>query len=84
MNQDTLTQIQPLKHAPFTEAWQAVLGQLRGEMSRAMFETWVQPLQPLSYREKVFTIGAYNPYARGLGGNPPEGSGDATVGGHPQ
>ncbi|MEA4907631.1 MAG: DnaA N-terminal domain-containing protein [Anaerolineaceae bacterium] len=46
------------------EAWKLVLGQLRAEMSRAMFETWVQPLRPLGYDRKVFTIGAYNPYAR--------------------
>jgi hypothetical protein len=41
-----------------------VLGQLRMEMSRAQFETWVQPLRPLGYQERVFTIGAFNPYAR--------------------
>lgn len=48
----------------FREAWQMVLGQLQSEMSRALFQTWVEPLQPISYREKVFTIGAFNPYAR--------------------
>lgn len=48
----------------FKEAWQLVLGQLQGEMSRSMFETWVVPLRPLGYADKVFTLGAYNPYAR--------------------
>jgi hypothetical protein len=59
-----LDQTRSTKSADFNEAWQMVLGQLRSEMSRAMYETWVQPLQPISYREKVFTVGAYNPYAR--------------------
>ena len=48
----------------FKEAWQLVLGQLQAEMSRSMFETWVMPLRPLGYADKVFTLGAYNPYAR--------------------
>jgi hypothetical protein len=64
MQETTITQTRLPKPAAFTEAWQIVLGQLRDEMSRAMFETWVQPLQAVSYREKVFTLGAYNPYAR--------------------
>jgi hypothetical protein len=34
------------------------------EMARAQFETWVQPLRPLGYQERVFTISAFNPYAR--------------------
>jgi hypothetical protein len=46
------------------EAWQMVLGRLRPEMSKALFETWVEPLRPLSYREGVVTIGAANPYGR--------------------
>jgi hypothetical protein len=46
------------------EAWQIVLGRLRPEMSKALFETWVEPLRPLSYREGVVTIGAVNPYGR--------------------
>ena len=41
-----------------------VLGRLRPEMSKALFETWVEPLRPLSYREGVVTIGATNPYGR--------------------
>lgn len=41
-----------------------VLGSLRTEMSRALFETWVQPLRPVSYQNHVFTVGAYNPYGK--------------------
>ena len=41
-----------------------VLGSLRAEMSRALFETWVQPLRPISYKNHVFTVGAYNTYGK--------------------
>jgi hypothetical protein len=46
------------------DAWQMVLSQLRSEMSRALFETWVEPLRVLGYRDRVFQLGASNPYAR--------------------
>lgn len=46
------------------DAWQMVLSQLRSEMSRALFETWVEPLRALGYRNHVFLLGAANPYAR--------------------
>lgn len=48
----------------FQEAWEMVLGDLRTEMSRALFETWVQPLKPVGYNERTFTVGAYNAYGR--------------------
>jgi hypothetical protein len=48
----------------YREAWEMVLGQLRMEMTRAQFETWVQPLRPLGYQERVFTVSAINAYAR--------------------
>ncbi len=48
----------------FLQAWEMVLGDLRTEMSRALFETWVQPLRPVSYQNKTFTVGAYNAYGR--------------------
>ena len=46
------------------EAWEMVLGDLCTEMSRALFETWVQPLKPVGYHERTFTVGAYNAYGR--------------------
>ena len=46
------------------EAWEMVEGQLRMEVSKALFETWVQPLRPLGYRNGIFILGAYNSYAR--------------------
>ena len=48
----------------FKEAWQMVIGELQTEMSRALYETWVQPLRPLSYSDDVYTVGAYNAYGR--------------------
>jgi hypothetical protein len=48
----------------FQEAWEMVLGDLRTEMSRALYETWVQPLKPVGYHERTFTVGAYNTYGR--------------------
>ena len=52
-------------HLPdYQAAWEMVLGSLRAEMSRALFETWVQPLRPISYQNRVFTVGAYNTYGK--------------------
>lgn len=41
-----------------------VLGELRTEMSRALYETWVQPLKPVGFNNGIFTVGAYNAYGR--------------------
>lgn len=41
-----------------------VIGELQAEMSRAQYDTWVQPLRPLSFEEDVFSVGAYNTYGR--------------------
>jgi hypothetical protein len=48
----------------FREAWQMVIGELQTEMSRAQYETWVQPLKPLSFSDNVYTVGAFNTYGR--------------------
>ena len=37
------------------QAWEMVLGQLRGEMSRADFETWVKSLEPLGFLTVLIT-----------------------------
>jgi hypothetical protein len=58
------TQLPQFQAPDYQEAWEMVLSQLRMEMSRAQFETWVQPLRPLGYQERVFTISAFNPYGR--------------------
>ncbi len=49
------------------EAWEMILGQLRAEMSRADFETWVRPLKPLGFRNEadaVYRLAAANDFAR--------------------
>ena len=46
------------------EAWQMVLSQLRSELARSQFETWVEPLRALGYQNRVFRLGAANPYGR--------------------
>lgn len=48
----------------FREAWQMVIGELQAEMSRAQYETWVQPLRPIGFDDNVYTVGAYNTYGR--------------------
>ena len=48
----------------FQEAWQMVDSQLRMEMKRSDYETWVQSLKPLSYKEGVYRVGANNSYGR--------------------
>ena len=46
------------------EAWEMVKAQLRHEMSRALFETWVVPLKPIEFTHEKFSVAAANPYAR--------------------
>jgi hypothetical protein len=64
MEPTTQTRTTKITQPDFQQAWEMVLGQLRGEMSRATLETWVQPLQPIGYQGQTFTLGAYNSYAR--------------------
>ncbi len=46
------------------QAWQAALGQLQMEMSKASYDTWVRSADLVSYEQDVFTIGVPNAYAR--------------------
>jgi chromosomal replication initiator protein len=46
------------------QAWQAALGQLEMEMSKAAFDTWVSDAELLSYEDGSFVIGVQNAYAR--------------------
>ena len=46
------------------QAWQATLGQLQMEMSKASFDTWVRDAELVNYKEECFTIGVQNAYAR--------------------
>lgn len=53
-----------IRKPDYREAWEMVSGQLRSEMSRAEFETWVRPLKPLGYAEHVFRLGALNTFTQ--------------------
>ena len=46
------------------QAWQATLGQLQMEMSKAAFDTWVRNAEMVSHEQDIFTIGVQNAYAR--------------------
>ncbi|PKN96185.1 MAG: chromosomal replication initiator protein DnaA, partial [Chloroflexi bacterium HGW-Chloroflexi-5] len=46
------------------QAWQAAVGQLQMEMSKASFDTWVRSTEMVSYEDNAFTIGVPNAYAR--------------------
>ena len=46
------------------QAWQATLGQLQVEMSKAAFDTWVRDTEMVTYEDGSFVIGVQNAYAR--------------------
>ncbi len=46
------------------QAWQATVGQLQMEMSKAAFDTWVRNAEMVSHDNDLFTIGVPNAYAR--------------------
>jgi chromosomal replication initiator protein len=46
------------------QAWQATMGQLQMEMSKAAYDTWVSSAELVSCDRDVFTIGVRNAYAR--------------------
>jgi len=64
MEQVVQPQSASIKTPSYNDAWEMVTGRLRSEMPRAQFETWVQPLQPLGYRDRVFKIGALNAFTQ--------------------
>lgn len=64
MEQVVQPQAAAIRKPDYLEAWNLVSGQLRAEMSRAQFETWVQPLKPLGYADRVFRLGAVNSFTQ--------------------
>ncbi len=46
------------------QAWQATLGQLQMDMSKAAFETWVRNAELVTHDGETFKIGVTNAYAR--------------------
>ena len=47
----------------YQNAWQAAIGLLQMDMSRASYDTWVQPTEVVSYKDDLFTVGVPNAYA---------------------
>ena len=45
------------------QVWQAALGELQLQMSKATYDTWVKPTSVLSYEDGVFVIAVPNAYA---------------------
>lgn len=64
MDELVQTQLPEIEFSDYRQAWEMVTGQLRLEMSRSLYETYVQPLQAIGYDEGVFTLGTFNPYTR--------------------
>jgi len=56
--------LQKIKITGHQQAWEMAVSQLRIEMTKALFDTWIQPLRPLGYENGLFRIGVLNPYAR--------------------
>ncbi len=49
---------------PAVRGWEAAVGQLKLEMPQAAFETWVRPVELVTYADGVFVLGAPTIYAR--------------------
>lgn len=64
MESNSPSQILEFSPADFQQVWEAVKGQLRVDMDRSQFETWVQPLQALRFQDQVFTLATVNAYGR--------------------
>ena len=46
------------------DIWHATVGQLRLQLNRATFQTWVEGAQAIAYRDGVLTVQARTPAAR--------------------
>lgn len=64
MEQAVETRLVHIDQPDINEAWEMVSGQLRMEMNRADYESWVHSLRPLGYKEGVYRLGTMNHYAR--------------------
>jgi len=49
------------------QVWQAALGELQLQMTRATFDTWVKNTFVVSYEDGTFIIGVHNGYLRSMG-----------------
>lgn len=52
------------KHITAQQVWQAALGELQLQMTKATFDTWMKGTSVVSYEDSVFTIGVPTVYAQ--------------------
>ena len=64
MDEMVQTQLPTLDMNDFQQVWEVVSGQLRLEMSKNLYETYIQPLQARGCDGEVFTLAAGNTYMR--------------------
>jgi hypothetical protein len=64
MDELVQTQLTSIDKNDFRQVWDVVSDQLRIEMSKPLYEAYVQPLRPRGYESGVFTLAAENPYMR--------------------
>ena len=48
----------------YQEVWERVVGQLRMELSKVQYDTWVNSLQPMAYQQNIFTLSACNQFGK--------------------
>jgi hypothetical protein len=64
MEQTVEPRLAKIERPGYQEAWERATSQLRMSIPPAYYDSWVQPLQPLGFKEGVFRIGAINAYGR--------------------
>jgi hypothetical protein len=64
MKQTLQATLLPFDLPSFKQAWEIVKGDLRAEINRGEFDTWVNPMQPLGYQNGMYTLGVYNSFAK--------------------
>ncbi len=50
--------------AGYTQIWQAALGELQLQMTKATFDTWVKPTYAMAFEDGTLVVGVRNAYAK--------------------
>jgi len=64
INKAQTTKERMVSPLPEINIWQAALGELRLQMTKATFDTWVRNTRLVSCQDDIFVIGAQNEFAR--------------------
>ncbi|MEM5776479.1 MAG: DnaA N-terminal domain-containing protein, partial [Anaerolineaceae bacterium] len=64
MDEMVQAQLTSIDKNDFRQVWEVVSAQLRLEMSKPLFESYIQPLQPRGFENEVFTLSANNAFMR--------------------